>query len=136
MVFFDGVVVVVVGVVGAVVVPPPVSTTSCGWLALASRLGRLLLVLLVVSNANDTTPEPVTSEVTSNDTIVFAAIGAGDAITAAPVAGLFENVNPVSVHDESATGLTLIGVVVDTGTNTFNVALAGAPVRPCTSNFR
>ena len=67
---------------------------------------------------------------------MFAAIGAGDAIAVAPVAGLFANVNPVSVHDESATDRTLIGVVVDTGTNTFNVALAGAPVRPCTSNFR
>ena len=45
----------------------------------------------------------MTSEVTSNDTVVFAAIGAGDAIAVAPVAGLFANVNPVSVHGESAT---------------------------------
>ena len=88
--------VVVVGgvVVGVVVVPPPVSTSSCGWLAVASRLGRLLLVLLVVSSANETGPGPVTSDVTSNDTVVFAAIGAGDAIAVAPVAGRWRMSTP------------------------------------------
>ena len=78
----------------------------------------------------------MTSDVTSNDTVVFAAIGAGEAIAVAPVAGRLAKVNPVSVHVESATDRTLIGVVVATGTNTFNVAFTGAPVIPCTSNFR
>jgi hypothetical protein len=114
-----------------------VSMTSVGRYATVvfSRLGGLLLVALVVSTANDTSPLPVTSEVTSNEMVLNDVAGVAEA-TVAPSVGRLLYVNPVSVHALLLTDLTLNGVDDDTGLTTVSVTLDGAVDRPCTSNFR
>jgi len=83
VVVVDDVVVVEVLEVEVVVVGVPVSITSCGRFVpvLFSRLGKLLLVLLVVSTAREMIPlpRPETSDVTSQDNVLLAAIGTDEA---------------------------------------------------------
>jgi hypothetical protein len=66
----------------------PLSTISCGRYSAVgfSRLGGLLLVVLAVSRANDTTPLLVTSEVTSKKRALFVLLGVAEA-TVEPTTG-------------------------------------------------
>jgi len=105
-------------------------------LAAASRLGRLLLVELVVSRASEINPFPLTNEVTSYDSHTFSVHGCGGAMAVAPVAGLLLYVMPVSDQLVSATDLRLIAVVVESDLYTLTVAFVGAVARPVTLNFR
>src|SRR4051812_42433017 len=81
----------------------PASTTSCGRVALASRLGQLIAVPLVVASAKLTLPLPLTSFVTSSEVVVPAATLPEEAVPAAAGGGAFCQVIVRSPHELLAT---------------------------------